>query len=65
MKKINKISILIIIFAFVLPFAFAGESQAGCTAEYEVNKEVEIKATPEKGWLFLKWSGACEGTETV
>src|SRR3989338_1387080 len=43
----------------------AEEKQAatGCTAEYEFNKEVELKATPENGWLFLKWGGACEGTE--
>ena len=37
----------------------------GCTAEYEVYKEVELKATQENGWLFLKWSGGCEGTEEI
>lgn len=41
------------------------KNAAGCTAEYDVGKEVELKATPEKGWLFLQWSGGCEGAEIV
>ena len=31
-----------------------------CTGEYDVNSDVIITAVPENGWLFLKWSGACE-----
>lgn len=41
------------------------EPSAGCVAEYSVNEEIEINAIPENGWVFLKWSGACEGSETT
>jgi len=36
-----------------------------CTAEYEVNKEVELKAIPDEGWVFSGWKDACQGTDNI
>jgi PKD repeat protein len=35
-----------------------------CTEDYEVNSEVTLTATPNEGYNFVNWTGACIGTET-
>ena len=40
----------------------AGHCGASCTANYPTGQIVELAATPQTGYTFTGWSGACSGT---
>ncbi|MBI2664757.1 hypothetical protein HYX10_05465 [Candidatus Woesearchaeota archaeon] len=61
--------LLILVFGLLYGTEFTGMAASGgasqCTAEYEVNEEIELKATPDDGWTFSGWKDPCQGTGEV